>query len=541
MNWYKVSSYKGKYQPSNTISMIFDFYAATWLLDLKSHNDIFNQDLKDLKSDIISYVKNTLLEDLYFCILTEIRHVSYDNLNPLFENIKKYNNFLNVIEQINTVDNFDEDEGERGAYKEYDNAFDLIHKTVENKLDFVYFCHELFSDNSLWEDSFGGKLWAKIAKAWINLYNSKDDANNIVWIDHIFDLQHNSGFALNKIKKWHEVTNSDKVKKDILNIVLTYKRDLTHPEQLVIHCSPVVKKELFKILKEKYSITKEKIKDEISPHVLENYIDNNNIKGLIKLAPKINFKNINYVYFINKLFNLFLSNNEVYEAYKEHFLNLYSHVNFNSFTEEILHAKGTLKNNFIIDIISNGKNDLERKEYTQILSYLSFHLSYEDYGTFKQVIILFISKFCKDQELIYDSISTVLNGLNENKYAIALDIMEYFKLDPNRCYEKIQMNVFLSFDLLKEIVKKININQLDHKWQYLFLHNLYKFGEEEIIEMLNLSNFDFNKYYSYQNVNLFFDLFRLHNVYIYIWKKLSNETKNILLNNKSFIKYYQMY
>lgn len=49
-----------------------------------------------------------------------------------------------------------------------------------------------------WSDSYGGKAWAKGAKALADLKNVKTLKDKVYWIDRVMDLQHNNGHILNK-------------------------------------------------------------------------------------------------------------------------------------------------------------------------------------------------------------------------------------------------------------------------------------------------------------------------------------------------------
>lgn len=55
-----------------------------------------------------------------------------------------------------------------------------------------------------WKLSFGGKAWAKIAKAYKNLLLSKTLQEKIVWVDHAYDLQHNTDTVFNKLQVYYK-------------------------------------------------------------------------------------------------------------------------------------------------------------------------------------------------------------------------------------------------------------------------------------------------------------------------------------------------
>lgn len=63
-----------------------------------------------------------------------------------------------------------------------------------------------------WTKWYGGKKWALATQYLIDLKNSKDIKNDIYIIDRIFDLQHNTGFILNKtefkcLSKYNKIIN----------------------------------------------------------------------------------------------------------------------------------------------------------------------------------------------------------------------------------------------------------------------------------------------------------------------------------------------
>lgn len=66
--------------------------------------------------------------------------------------------------------------------------------------------YEYFNDLE-WDYLYGGPQWAKITKALINLKDSENYQNAMVWIDHIIDLQHNTGSIFNKNQQLNDLIN----------------------------------------------------------------------------------------------------------------------------------------------------------------------------------------------------------------------------------------------------------------------------------------------------------------------------------------------
>ena len=55
-----------------------------------------------------------------------------------------------------------------------------------------------------WHDSYGGETWGKIADAWRSLDKAKTRQDMAVWIDHVYDLQHNTDTVFNKLKSYYK-------------------------------------------------------------------------------------------------------------------------------------------------------------------------------------------------------------------------------------------------------------------------------------------------------------------------------------------------
>lgn len=71
----------------------------------------------------------------------------------------------------------------------------------DNDPKFIQFSGICFNE-LLWNGSYGGPKWANIADGWMKLYEAETPQDKMVYIDHIFDLEHNTGCMLNKVKRY---------------------------------------------------------------------------------------------------------------------------------------------------------------------------------------------------------------------------------------------------------------------------------------------------------------------------------------------------
>ena len=59
-------------------------------------------------------------------------------------------------------------------------------------------------ENLPWMGGYGGKAWANIAETLYKLYVSEKLQEKIIWIDHAYDLQHNTGSIFTKLKSYYK-------------------------------------------------------------------------------------------------------------------------------------------------------------------------------------------------------------------------------------------------------------------------------------------------------------------------------------------------
>lgn len=92
---------------------------------------------------------------------------------------------------------------EKSIYKEYKHSFGwysgnktrqkIFSSSSTRKLKKAFI---VFSDYKKWCDEYGGKLWANAAELALQYPQSTKD--KVLWLDRLFDMQHNTGHLLNK-------------------------------------------------------------------------------------------------------------------------------------------------------------------------------------------------------------------------------------------------------------------------------------------------------------------------------------------------------
>ena len=89
-----------------------------------------------------------------------------------------------------------------------------------------------------WQEEYGGGAWMKITQGWEKLFYSSNVKNAAVAIDHLYDLQHNNGSVLDKLKEYG----------NWMTLALDFKRDIKDFNSLLPFVSPALKRKAQSIL-----------------------------------------------------------------------------------------------------------------------------------------------------------------------------------------------------------------------------------------------------------------------------------------------------
>jgi hypothetical protein len=259
---YKVSN--------NPKVLLYDFYVLSYLSTLPLSSDkkgfsgkMIGRDPNEIKLDIdhaqdvlLPVLAKKLKRGLFFGICAELRH--------LFDNDQKYGDLLKnkllvsyaryyyetksgLPKDLKTVRDFQtmRVKADSTEYKNsYEAAAKAIKKTGSTFEAFANLAGILFTECQ-WNSSYGGKAWAGIAEGYIRLIKAHTHEELQVAIDHAYDLQHNTGTALNKVKDFN--INSSMT---WLQLALDHKRDAKNMYELLPHCSSDMRKlalETFKV------------------------------------------------------------------------------------------------------------------------------------------------------------------------------------------------------------------------------------------------------------------------------------------------------
>jgi hypothetical protein len=197
------------------IKLMFDFYVISSFSDSAIYDENIARAVKDTKDKLYGYLRRHFLDVLTFCVASEMNRAA-DNTKSLKKNKKITNKeerdklALDLYELVIKFFN-----GELGSYKFWDEAeknqsqWLKAIRTITQKCErdygsvenFMLTCRKLFSKLE-WHPAYGGKPWADACEAWFKLNGAKNNDSTMTWIDHVYDLQHNTGFLLNKVQPY---------------------------------------------------------------------------------------------------------------------------------------------------------------------------------------------------------------------------------------------------------------------------------------------------------------------------------------------------
>lgn len=266
---YKIGS-------GNPEKMLYDFYVLSFISTInlspeKSKTTTFGdvgfqggflgkadrvkEDIEYAQDVLLPVLREKLTKGLFVSICAEIRHIKDRPQNyaktPLatskvFKNY--YRNFLLLdknLPQEFELRNLREPKGAipkaEGYKRSYQAAVKAIKETNSTPYEFVKMCQYAFGNMS-WAPSYGGKNWANICGGYLLLSDAKTKDQVSVAIDHAYDLEHNTGAALNKVKDFYITDEKGKEDFTWMSDALDLKRDATSMKKLVDRCSGDMKR-----------------------------------------------------------------------------------------------------------------------------------------------------------------------------------------------------------------------------------------------------------------------------------------------------------
>ena len=266
---YKIGS-------GNPEKMLYDFYVLSFISTINlspekaktgtfgdvgfqggflGKSDRVKEDIEYAQDVLLPVLKDKLIKGLFVSICAEIRHIKDRPQNyagtPLATSkvfrdyYRIYSLMVQGMPKEFEIKRLREPKGAvpkaEGYKKSYQAATKAIKDTGSTPYEFVQMCEYAFKNMS-WSASYGGKNWANICAGYRLLVDSKSKDQVSVAIDHAYDLEHNTGAALNKVKDFYIKDEKGKEDFDWMGKALDLKRDATSMNKLIERCSGDMKR-----------------------------------------------------------------------------------------------------------------------------------------------------------------------------------------------------------------------------------------------------------------------------------------------------------
>ena len=250
--------------PNDTGRKIYDFYVLNYLdfsvkqMPVKNYRDE-DEEIKNSVADAFkknsSNLRAELLNDVAASINSEIvgEMGEFGSLSEIDKNKLKTLLTEDELKYFISIQKIFNKSGEDSTEKQWQKMSLFLDQNNIPTARYIRFCHKLFGKDFEWNTYYGQGPWQIICEGWLRLAEStKSSAEEVVAIDHIFDLQHNNGSVFDKLAKY---TKDGSV--DWLEDILDHKATVTNIYQLLNDCSGSVRSLAVRVLKERYGKTKE--------------------------------------------------------------------------------------------------------------------------------------------------------------------------------------------------------------------------------------------------------------------------------------------
>lgn len=242
--------------PNNAKQLLADFYVFSFFYG-KDVSEEYGEDttqyaFNETFDRLLTYMKSTILQLLALCISKELKH-----MNDYVEAEEFLLDFIEVppkavSELLGTATRRESDEAfqkriegmtftNKGIYLQeaqdhsvFQNYYLILRSTFGSDIDWITkLALSAFRDIP-WARQYGGTAWVQICEAYIALHDATTSSDIMVQIDHVVDLQHNTGTVFTKVEYFYERDQGY----GWLNEFLDRKAEITNIYQLYFKLSP---------------------------------------------------------------------------------------------------------------------------------------------------------------------------------------------------------------------------------------------------------------------------------------------------------------
>jgi hypothetical protein len=246
-------------QPKDPEKIMIDFYFMVgYVYGTEFKDDVVDWVMKEAVKDCVEAHRKHMVKALKYCCAAEFKHIdkycltlkkasSANNLGAALNILKEHYSPLTyrfLVEYLSikplyfssSGSSIDNDNPRLGLDKrnskypvnpdsgKYLNQFKALVKTQRllkySNEDIAKVMIEMFDSKEGWKSAYGGIAWKNISECLLKLLQAKTLDDKVVYCDHAYDLEHNTGVVFNKMESYAGYDDYRWIKKD-----LDWKRD----------------------------------------------------------------------------------------------------------------------------------------------------------------------------------------------------------------------------------------------------------------------------------------------------------------------------
>jgi hypothetical protein len=151
--------------------------------------------LKEASDVLLPHLKEELLNVLVYCTAAELKHVMQHNDADILEMMcqRDMPEYLDSFRAwLKTFK-----KGKR-SIESSDKSYAAVQSSFKDSQSFMKVASWLFSKAD-WNENFGGRAWVAIVNSYFQLLAATSKPQLTIAIDHVYDLEHNTGTLFDKV------------------------------------------------------------------------------------------------------------------------------------------------------------------------------------------------------------------------------------------------------------------------------------------------------------------------------------------------------
>ncbi len=191
--------------PEDKAQQLFDFYMLSALPKFTDDESI-DAAIEHTQDKLLKPLKKELLDAVFYSVASELRHYLDKGSRSDGRDIIDYAKLGTEAKRM-----FNEYMAESPDSRQ--ESFEVADRIAgDDRETFIKMADALYREGD-WSHNYGGDAWANITDGWLKLHAAEHPRDLSIWIDHVYDLQHNTDVVFNKVKSYARSGGFDWIKR----------------------------------------------------------------------------------------------------------------------------------------------------------------------------------------------------------------------------------------------------------------------------------------------------------------------------------------